>query len=176
MATRRPLLKSAARAATARRAGSRPRRLLAEVLRRGAPFASLGVVEPLDRIALVKEGVPARALVVIAAAMGISQDKLYAMIGLPRATAARKIRKAQPLSVDESERVLGVARLVGEVERIVRESGSAKGFDAARWLAAWLDRPNAALGGRRPGGLMDTADGRGMVSDLVLRMQTGAYA
>lgn len=80
------------------------------------------------------------------------------------------------LNQDESERVLGIARLVGQVDNMVRESGNPEGFNAATWVAKWLDRPQPALGGMRPAELMDTADGRGIVSDLIARMQSGAYA
>jgi uncharacterized protein (DUF2384 family) len=79
------------------------------------------------------------------------------------------------LSQDESERALGIARLIGLVEKIVGESGEPAGFDAARWTAAWLERPNNALGGKTPGDFMDTADGRALVAGLVAQMQSGAY-
>ena len=49
-------------------------------------------------------------------------------------------------------------------------------FDAAGWLAAWLDEPVPALGGRRPGELLDTAEGRALVSRLLMQMQAGTYA
>ena len=80
------------------------------------------------------------------------------------------------LSQDESERALGITSLVGQVQKIVSESGSPDGFDAARWTADWLEEPNDALGGRAPGEFMDTSDGRALVSGLVAQMQSGAYA
>ena len=59
---------------------------------------------------------------------------------------------------------------------MVHESGDPRGFKAAEWVAAWLDRPHPALGGRRPAELMDTTDGRAIVFDLVARAQSSAYA
>ena len=104
---------------------------------------------------------------VISEEMAIPKNKLYSTIGLARATVNRKVREHQLLTPDESERVLGIARLVGQVDTIVRESGNRKGFDAAKWVARWLYRPQPALGGRRLAELMDTADGRGIsVSSL----------
>ena len=82
----------------------------------------------------------------------------------------------ETLSQDESERALGIARLVGQIEKIVGESGDVEGFDAVQWTAAWLQRSNPALGGRAPGEFMDTADGRALVSRLIAQMQSGAYA
>ena len=129
-----------------------------------------------DRIGVVKEGVPARLLTTLAGDMHITRERLYAWLGIARATANRKIKADAMLSQDESERALGIARLVGQVQKVVAESGDSKGFDAAQWSAAWLERPNQALGGKPPGEFMDTADGRALVSGLIAQMQSGAYA
>lgn len=130
----------------------------------------------LERVEMVRDGVPAELLTYLSDAMDISREKLYQMIGLSRSTGDRKVRQRQRLDADQGERVLGLARLVGAVERMVAESGDAEGFDAALWLAAWLDDPVPALGGRRPGELLDTAEGRALVSRLLMQMQSGAYA
>ena len=155
---------------------ARRNKLWRDLLSRRLPLAFLYPFDAIERIELVKEGVPAGLLVLISEDMAISKDKLYTTIGLVRATINRKLREQQMLSQDESERVLGIARLVGQVDTMVKESGNPEGFDAAKWVAAWLDRPQPALGGGRPAELMDTADGRSIVSDLVARMQSGAYA
>ena len=151
-------------------------RLWSQLLQGKRPLGSLYAIGPMGRVALVKEGVPSEALGLLAADMGITKEKLYATLGVPRATMERKVRQRRRLNQDEGERVVGVARLVGQVEQMVRESGVLEGFDAARWVAAWLERPVPALGGARPGDLMDTAEGREIVSSLVAQMQSGAYA
>jgi uncharacterized protein (DUF2384 family) len=69
--------------------------------------------------------------------------------------------------------------LVSQVERIVAESADpdvARTFDAAGWVAAFVTTPHPALGGRRPGDLLDTADGCATVRQLVAQQQSGAYA
>jgi putative toxin-antitoxin system antitoxin component (TIGR02293 family) len=132
----------------------------------------------METVELVKQGVPARALEAVAKAMDIPKAKLASTLGIARATVDRKAKANQRLSVDESSRVLGIARLVGQVESMVTESGGeeAADFNAAHWVAAWLEQPLPALGGRRPAELMDTAEGQGVVADTVARMQSGAYA
>jgi putative toxin-antitoxin system antitoxin component (TIGR02293 family) len=156
--------------------GTKWNKLWRDLLSRRLPLAALYPFDALERVELVKQGVPAGLLVLISEDMAIPKDKLYITIGLARATVNRKLREQQVLSQDESERVLGIARLVGQVHTLVEESGSLEGFNAAKWVAAWLDQPQPALGGKRPAELMDTADGRSIVSDLVARMQSGAYA
>lgn len=84
----------------------------------------------------------------------------------------RKTQKSQ----GERERNLAVARLVALADTIVRESGDPTGFDAAKWIGEWLQQPHPALGGRSPGELLDTTDGRCLVADLLARQQSAAYA
>ena len=147
-----------------------------EVWRQAEGAKVLYRASKIQRAALVKKGVPARYAVGLAARMHISKDKFYTTVGLSRATIDRKVKVNKRLSPDESERVMGITRLVGQAQSLVEESGGPKGFDAAQWLAEWLDHPLPALGGRRPGQFMDTADGRALVSDLLAQQQSGAYA
>lgn len=155
---------------------SKAERFWRGVLEGEAALAELEQWTMLERVELVRDGVPAELLTYLAEALGISREKLYQMIGLPRSTGDRKVREGHRLDADQGERVLGLARLVGQVERMVAESGDSEDFDAAGWLAAWLDDPVPALGGRRPGELLDTAEGRALVSRLLMQMQSGAYA
>lgn len=129
-----------------------------------------------ERIGLVKHGLPASILVALSRDMAVSRDNLYGWLGIPRATANRKVKADDLLSKDESESALGLARLVGLVEQIVAESGDPASFDAATWTASWLQAAHPALGGRKPADYMDTADGRELVAGLVRQMQSGAYA
>jgi putative toxin-antitoxin system antitoxin component (TIGR02293 family) len=132
--------------------------------------------DAMERVRIVKRGVPAGVIDTMARRMGMPKEKLIKTLGLARATIDRKARDSKPLSPDEGSKVLGMARLVGQVQAMVDESGEPAGFDAAAWLAGWLDRPLSALGGQRPAELMDTAEGQGLVSQLVARMQSGAYS
>jgi putative toxin-antitoxin system antitoxin component (TIGR02293 family) len=130
----------------------------------------------MDRASIVKSGVPASYVVSLASRMAISKEKFYGTVGLARATVDRKVRERKLLNQDESERVVGFARLVGQAQSLVQESGGPETFDAARWLASWLDQPLPALGGKHPGQFMDTADGRSLVADLLAQQQSSAYA
>lgn len=139
-------------------------------------FLALYRAEPMERIDLVKTGITADAVESIARRMAVPRERIVRTLGLAPATVGRKTRHAQPLSSNDSSRVLGMARLVGQVQAMVEESGNPEGFDAARWVARWLEQPLPALGGRCPAELMDTAEGQSLVVDLVARLQTGAHA
>jgi putative toxin-antitoxin system antitoxin component (TIGR02293 family) len=145
---------------------------------RGLPmnFLALYRADPMERIGMVKRGMPASAVDALAKRMAIPKDRLVTTLGLARATIDRKTRENKPLSCDDSARVLGMARLVGQVQDMVAESGDPTGFEAAEWVAHWLEQPLPALSGQRPAEFMDTFDGQGLVSTLMARMQTGVSA
>lgn len=132
--------------------------------------------DPQARIALIRAGVPALAIGALAARLGISKESLLGSLGLSRATISRKERDAARLSKDESERVLGIASLIGMVQTMVEQSGDPAGFDAARWVASWLGKPLPALGGQTPASYLDTFEGQKLVADLLAMSQSGAYA
>jgi putative toxin-antitoxin system antitoxin component (TIGR02293 family) len=138
--------------------------------------AALYRTDAAGRIAAIREGLPADFIASLAGRMGVAQEQVLTWLGLARATVSRKVREGVSLSQDETERALALARLVGQVETMVAESGDPEGFDAPAWTAHWLSQPNPALGDSTPGEWLDTADGRALVASLLLRMQTGAYA
>ena len=49
-----------------------------------------------------------------------------------------------------------MAKLIGQVQAMIEESGDAEGFEAADWFARWLEGPLPAFGGQRPTELLDT--------------------
>lgn len=132
--------------------------------------------DPQRRIDLVRSGIPAARVGQLSTRMGMSKDQLINILQLSRAAIARKERERLLLSSDESERVMGVETLVGLVQDMVEESGDPEGFDAARWLSAWLSQPLPALGGATPASYMDTFEGQKLVAGLLAMMQSGAYA
>lgn len=71
--------------------------------------------------------------------------------------------------------MFGVASLIGQVQTMIEESGNPEGFNAAEWVARWIDRPLPALGGQKPAELMDTSDGQALASNIIASMQRGAY-
>lgn len=127
-------------------------------------------------VEMVRRGVPAESLYVITENMHIPKDRLFTCLRIPRSTVERKIRNKETLSAEQSERVMGLERLVGQVEAMVAQSGNPEGFDASRWVGEWLDSPLPALGGAKPADYMDTMEGQKIVSNLLALSQSGAYA
>lgn len=151
-------------------------RALEEAVALGSDYRHIFRSTPMDRVMIAKAGVSAVDAKSLFAALAIPSGALYDALQLSVSTLNRKAKTAERLPVDESERIVGLARLVGQVEVMVGESGNPDQFDAAAWTARWLTEPVAALGGMRPMDLMDTMEGQSMVSDTLARMQSGAYA
>jgi putative toxin-antitoxin system antitoxin component (TIGR02293 family) len=144
--------------------------------RAGYDFQAVFLSTPHERIAAIKQGVPAVHLNVLAECMSTSKEFLVNMLGLPRTTLNRKIGEQQPLSLAESERVLGLASLIGQAQNMVLESGNTTDFDAAQWLSGWLVSPLPALGNTKPAAYMDTVEGQKLMSHILAVAQSGAYA
>ena len=143
---------------------------------RPTDFAGVYSLGPAERIALVKRGIPAGDVFKIAKTIGRPKERLMKVLGLPRATVDRKARAHQPLSIEHGERLIGFSKLVGQVQVMVEQSGDPTGFDAAKWLGEWFERPLPALGGKCPAEYMDTSEGQQLVSSLIAKIQSGAYA
>lgn len=131
---------------------------------------------PDVRVQIIKRGVNAVEVRDLVRKMDVSQDKIYRFLRLSPATVNRKVQAKGRLSTDDSERVVGMSQLIGQVETMVAQSGNPEGFDAAKWVAQWLESPLPALNGQRPADYLDTIEGQKLISNLLAMMQSGAYA
>lgn len=139
-------------------------------------YTEIYAAQPTERILYAKQGVPAYLVGDLSESMSISKDLLFSTLGLPKSTIDKKIVSQRTLPTDQGERLLGLARLIGQVQVLVQQSGEPEGFNAAQWVATWIATPSPALGGATPASYMDTSEGQQLVSALIEKMQSGAYA
>ena len=144
--------------------------------KRGSRYAEIYRASPWERITWIRNGVPAEVLVETGEDMGFAKERMIMLLNLTRATVNRRLKTKDALPTEFSERIIGLQKLIGQVEVMVAESGDPAGFNAARWFADWLVRPVAALGHAKPADFMDTIEGQEMVSSLLAKMQSGVYA
>ena len=128
-----------------------------------------------DKIHVIRSGVPAQRVGELSSVMNMPKEALMDSLGLSRATINRKVQREQRLSPDETERVMGMQALIGQVQAMI-DTESTPEFDAAKWLAGWLAAPLPALGGATPASFMDTVEGQKYVGNLLEMVQSGAYA
>ena len=144
--------------------------------RAGLSYLAVYRASPLERISMIKHGIRATEAKRIIGELAIGQGAVLKALKLSPATVNKKAKQDRTLSPGESERVIGFAKLVGQLQAVIQESGNPEGFDAAAWMARWLNAPVPALGGTRPIDLMDTMEGQGLVSTTLAQLQSGAYA
>ena len=133
----------------------------------------------MDRVAIVKHGLPAQSISEVASALHISEERAVTVLGFPASTIARKKKNDETLTQDQGEKVLEMVRLIGLTQSIVSEFGDpelARDFDAAKWLGEWLDVPQPSLGMKKPADFLDSATGIQLVEDLLKRIAVGAFA
>ena len=142
------------------------------------PFSYLAIyrASPADRIKIIKAGVPAANAKRMIADLHFDQQTLLGALNLKTATVNRKAARDEVLSSEDSERVIGIAKLVGQLEAMLEDSGVQDDFDALAWLSAWLSKPMPALGGMKPLDLLDTMEGQALVAQALAQIQSGAYA
>ena len=139
-------------------------------------YAAFYRESPIERIAMIRRGIHASVAKQIIADLALGQGTALKALNLSTATVNRRAKQEHTLSPAESERVIGIARLVGQVEVMVRDSGDPVGFDAKAWISRWLREPLPSLGGECPVNLMDTIEGQTMVSTALAQIEGGAYA
>ena len=131
---------------------------------------------PLERIRMIRQGVAASEAKRMFSELLIGQGAAFKALNLSTATINKKAKQGETLLPDESERVVGFASLVGQLEVMIQDSGDLADFNAHAWMARWLTEPLPAFGGARPADLVDTMEGQRLVSSALAQIQSGAYA
>jgi len=138
-------------------------------------FLDLYHMDSMEQINFIKAGISSDYVLDLSDSMEITKDYLFKILNFPKSTIDRKILGHQPLSTEQGERLVGLAKLVEQAKSMVVESGHQEGFKASKWVAQWIDQPCPALGGNKPSTFMDTMAGQALVSKILAQMQTGAY-
>lgn len=92
-----------------------------------------------------------------------SEDELDAVV-IARRTLARRARSGEPLTTEETDRALRLARIAVDADRV---------FGSEDKASRWLRKPNRAAGDQAPIGLLETETGTKIVEDLLLRIEHG---
>lgn len=183
----------------ARRAGARPKALpavpsgdQATIVRRKGKAATIryqrsrGVdayvravagASPMEIVEIERQGVLGAFIKDLSKRMEVPTSRIFTILGVPKATAEKKAAAGELVSGSGGQAAVGMIRLLGIAHDIVSNStaAEAKTFDAARWLGKWIERPQAALGGRKPADLIDTPTGVEVVARLLGSVESGAY-
>ena len=143
-------------------------------------WAFIGTVDkasPAQMITLERAGVEGRMIKAMAGELRLPVGSFYEMLGMPKATIEKKTAANEPIAGTYGHAALGMARLLAMASNIGANSTAeeAKNFDAGKWLGAWINRPQAALGGKKPAEFLDTPTGADIVYRLLGAIESGAY-
>ena len=132
---------------------------------------------PMQIIDLERSGVQGTLIKDMSRQMEMPSSRLFTILGIPKATAEKKAAAGELVKGSGGQAAVGMMRLLCMAQEIVANStaSQAQGFDSAKWLGQWIERPQPALGGRKPADLIDTPTGVELVARLLGSLESGAY-
>jgi putative toxin-antitoxin system antitoxin component (TIGR02293 family) len=138
---------------------------------------SVAKATPMEIVEVERHGIDSIFLKDLSKIMGIPAVRIFDIVGIPKATAEKKVTAKEPITGAGGQAALGLARLLAIAKNIVENStaAEAKDFDVGKWLGQWIERPQPVLGGRKPADLIGTPTGLDMVARVLGAIESGAY-
>ena len=128
----------------------------------GKPMGKAGALAEM-----VREGLPIKALFLLAERLDLRQAEISEKIGIPQRTLTRRLTQHSRLTPAESDRTVRLAQVYATATETLGDGDKA---------TAWLKTPNRALRGGRPLDQLDTDPGVREVEDLLGRISYGVYS
>ncbi len=116
---------------------------------------------------LVREGLPAKSLLLLAERLNLRQGEISEKIGIPQRTLTRRLADHSRLTAAESDRAVRLAQVYATAAETLGDDDKA---------ASWLKTPNRALRGARPIDQLDTDPGVREVEEILGRIAYGVYS
>jgi putative toxin-antitoxin system antitoxin component (TIGR02293 family) len=118
-------------------------------------------------ISTMRNGIPARSISETAARLGVSQERLFETLRLPKSTLKGRISKNALLSSAEQDRIYRAERVWARAVDVLEDVAAAR---------SWINRENRTLGGEAPLALLDTEVGYELVLDTLGRIEYGVVS
>jgi putative toxin-antitoxin system antitoxin component (TIGR02293 family) len=115
----------------------------------------------------MRAGTPARVIPILAARLGLSQERLFETLKLPKSTMKARISDNALLSSAEQDRVYRAEKVWTRALGVLEDELAAK---------RWITRENRSLGGEAPLSMLDTEAGYELVLDTLGRIEFGVVS
>jgi len=131
----------------------------------------------MEMVEIERHGVSGILIKDLSTRMHIPSSRFYRILGIPRATAEKKVSSGELLAGRGGCAAIGMIKLLSTAQAVVSNSTTprAKGFDTAKWLGEWIELRQPALGGRKPADFLDTPTGVKVVLRLLGSIESGSY-
>ncbi len=129
----------------------------------GHPTTVIRLDTELDVSKAIRAGLPYEWVAMISKRANLTTNEIERFIGSRRTLRRRGAR----LSVEESDRIVRIARIFALAEDVFANGERAQ---------TWLRRPNRALDHERPLELLDTDSGARAVEQVLERIAHGVYS
>lgn len=120
----------------------------------------------LDWTEAIEEGLPTEALEAAMDQGSLSWKDIGELV-IPRRTFSHRKEKGQPLTSEESDRLVRLLRAVAKAKETFQNEEKAE---------RWLRKENRALGGRTPLEVLKTESGARLVENVLGRIGHGVYS
>ncbi len=127
----------------------------------------LGVPVPKtdqQMLEMVEHQLPASAINRLVA-LGITRPEIDTLV-IPLRTLQHRRSRREKLTVEESDRVLRIARLLSQAESV---------YESRERALTWLRRPHPRLCGRTPLETLKTGTGSRLVEELLVQIDEGMF-
>jgi putative toxin-antitoxin system antitoxin component (TIGR02293 family) len=98
--------------------------------------------------------------------LGYSDEEIWTLV-VPKRTLARRIAGNEPLTVEETDRALRLARITALANRV---------FGNPEKAHRWMRKPKHLLGGRTPVDFLASESGARQVEQMLYRIEHGIFA
>ena len=113
---------------------------------------------------LIEQRLPTSAIARLLA-LGITRPEIDAVV-VPLRTLQHRRSRREKLTIDESDRVLRLARVLSQTENL---------YGSRERALSWLRTPTPRLGGRAPLSLLNTEAGSRLVEELLVQIDEGMF-
>lgn len=124
------------------------------------------IVSEVDLVDRLEKGLPVDVVQALRTRIGLTDEEVYQLIA-PRRTLNRREAEHQPLSPDEADRVVRVARIAARARQVF----SAKPVYAMEWLRT----TQRSLGDRSPIQILVSDTGARAVEELLIGIEHGQF-
>ena len=122
---------------------------------------------PIELMTVIRRGLPSSVLGRMAEHLDLSTMATIESLGLAKRTIGRRLQEHAPLSTEQSERVVRLARVFAQAKHVLGDEAKAR---------RWMKKPSRALGGEAPLHLLDTDIGASAVFEELGEIEHGVFA